>query len=71
MSRETSMHSFQTPDPVNLRVELWQGPVTVLASETGAATVELTALPGDSHAQELIDQATVEQRGDEIVVLLP
>ena len=71
MSREISMHSFHTPDPVKLRVELWQGRVTVLASETGAATVELTALLGDSHAQELIDQATVEQRGDEIVVLLP
>ncbi|WP_421934483.1 DUF4097 family beta strand repeat-containing protein [Phenylobacterium sp.] len=71
MTREISMHSFQTPDPVKLRVELWQGRVTVLASETGATTVELSAMLGDSHAQELIDQATVEQRGDEIVVLLP
>ncbi|MDO8380697.1 DUF4097 family beta strand repeat-containing protein [Phenylobacterium sp.] len=71
MTREISMHNFQTPDPVKLRVELWQGRVTVLASETGATTVELSAMLGDSHAQELIDQATVEQRGDEIVVLLP
>ena len=65
------MHTFDTPSPVNLKVELWQGQVNVLARDTQTTTVELEALHGDSTAQELIDNARVEQRGDDIVVELP
>ena len=65
------MHTFETPQPVRLRVELWQGRVTVNAADTTTTTVELEPIHGDNGAQELIDAATVEQRGDEIVVLMP
>lgn len=64
------MTTFHTPEPVRLRVELWEGSVHVLAEETDTTTVELE--PDDNGAaQELIERATVEQRGNDLVVLLP
>jgi DUF4097 and DUF4098 domain-containing protein YvlB len=71
MSQEAAMHSFSTPHPVHLRVEVWEGTITVLAEETDTTTVELVPESSGGAAAELIDRATVEQRGDEIVVLLP
>ncbi len=65
------MHTFETPSPVNLKVELWQGQVTVHATDTTTSTVELEPLGNDPAATDMIDNATVEQRGDEIVVLMP
>ncbi len=65
------MHTFQTPNPVNLRVELWVGRVEIFAVETGETTVELSPMYGDAAADELIQRARVEQRGDDIFVLLP
>ncbi len=65
------MHSFHTPGPVQLRVELWEGTVSVVADETDTTTVELTPEKGDDSAQDLIDRTTVEQRGNEVVVLMP
>lgn len=63
------MTSFSTPEPVRLRVELWAGTISVSAHETDTTVVELE--PGDDAAQELISRATVEQRGNDIVVLVP
>ncbi len=71
MNPEVTMHTFDTPGPTNLKVELWQGQVKVFAEETTTTTVELEPLRGDSAAQELIEHARVEQRGDEILVLMP
>lgn len=66
------MHrTFPTPTPVSLRVEIWQGEVIVQGRDTDTTTVELEPLHGDSGAQDLIEAARVEQRGDEILVLLP
>lgn len=65
------MHTFSTPHPVNLKVALWQGEVRVDAEVTDTTTIELEPMRGDSGAQELIDNAKVEQRGDEILVLMP
>ncbi len=65
------MHTFHTPSPIRLRVQLWEGSITVHAEETDTTTVELAPEGGGGAAQDLIDNATVEQRGDEIVVLLP
>ncbi len=65
------MHSFHTPEPVDLRVELWQGKVNVVADDTDTTTVELLPTRGDSAATDLIENARVEQRGNEIVVLMP
>jgi len=65
------MHTFDTPSPVNLKVELWQGEVKVYAEDRATTTIELGPLRGDSAAQQVIDQARVEQRGDDVVVLMP
>lgn len=65
------MHTFDTPGPVNLKVELQQGLISVLARDTTTTTVELEPLSRDSAAQELIDNARVEQRGDDIIVEVP
>jgi DUF4097 and DUF4098 domain-containing protein YvlB len=65
------MYTFSTPAPVRLRVELWQGRLSVEAADTDTTTVELRPLHGGSAAEDLIDQAKVEQRGDEIVVQMP
>ncbi len=65
------MHTFSTPNPVRLRVEVWQGRVSVEAADTDTTTVDLRPLHGSSAAQDLIDNARVEQRGDEIIVQMP
>jgi DUF4097 and DUF4098 domain-containing protein YvlB len=71
MTTEATMYTFQTPNPVDLRVELWQGRVKVVADDTDETTVELLPVRGDSAAREAIENARVEQRGNEIVVLMP
>lgn len=65
------MYTFNTPEPVNLRVEVWVGQVEIYGEETTETTVELKPLNHDSNAQDLIDDTRVEQRGNEIVVLMP
>jgi len=71
MTVEDTMHTFQTPGPVDLQVELQQGELTIVAEDTAVTTVDLRPLGGDSAAAKLIDSARVEQRGNAIVVLLP
>lgn len=66
------MHTFHTPQPVRLRVEVYEGRVDIVAAETDTTTVELIAADGDADiAQELMERATVEQHGNDIVVELP
>lgn len=67
------MYEFHTPSPIRLRVELWEGSITVVAKQTDTTTVGLVPESGGdtSPAQDLIDRTTVEQRGDEVVVLMP
>src|SRR5580704_5336804 len=71
MSQETRMHSFQTPAPVRLRVELPKGRIRVVAEETGVTRIELTAIHGDSVALDWIDEAEIVQDGDDILVRVP
>ena len=63
------MHTFETPRPVALRVELYVGRIEIRAADTDRTTVELE--PHDSTAEELVERARVEQIGDEIRVLVP
>ena len=63
------MHTFTTPNPVNLKVELWAGRIRIHAEATDTTTIALDA--DDSTGQELIDNAKVEQRGDDVVVVMP
>ena len=65
------MHTFSTPGPTNLRVELGSGECQIRAEQTDTTTVELVPMHDDGYAQELIDRATVEQRGDQVLVLVP
>jgi hypothetical protein len=68
MNRETRMHSFETPAPTRLRVEIPKGRIKVVAEETGVTRVELTAIDGDAVALNWIADAEVTQNGDEILV---
>ena len=71
MTMEGTMHTFETPGPVDLQVELQQGQLTVVAEDTAVTTVDLRPAGDDSAAAELIDGARVEQRGNAVVVLVP
>jgi DUF4097 and DUF4098 domain-containing protein YvlB len=70
ISKETCMHTFQTPNPVRLRLEIPKGRVQVIAVETAETTVELVPMNGDMLAQAWIAEAQVAQHGDEIVVMV-
>lgn len=65
------MHTFQTPAPVRLRVEIPKGRIMVVAEETTETRVELTAIHGDAATRAWIAEAEVAQNGDEVVVRLP
>jgi DUF4097 and DUF4098 domain-containing protein YvlB len=60
--------SFSTPEPPRLRVRVPAGHVAIDPADVGETTVELEALRDDEATRDAIARATVEQRGDEIVV---
>ena len=62
------MHSFQTPTPPRLRIEIPKGRIRVVAEATEVTRVELTAIHGDATAKAWITEAEIVQGGDEIVV---
>lgn len=66
---QTFEKQFDTPGPIRLHVELRVGDIRVRAQATGSTTVRL--IPRGRSAEELIEQFTVEQRGDEVVVEHP
>jgi DUF4097 and DUF4098 domain-containing protein YvlB len=65
------MHTFNTPGPVRLRMEFGGGRIRLSAENGTETTVDLRPLRSDAEAQQLIDDARIEQRGDEVVVLIP
>ena len=64
-------HSFQTPAPARLRVEIPNGQITVTAAVTETTDIDLTAPRGDSGAMAWVADAEIVQFGDEIVVRGP
>jgi DUF4097 and DUF4098 domain-containing protein YvlB len=66
-----SRYTFETPSPVDLKVELQSGDIDISSSDERQATVVLSAINGDSYAQELIAGARVEQHGDKISLIMP
>ena len=68
MSEDKRTQSFQTPNPVKLRIEVPKGRINLTAAETAETTVELVAAHGDSLARELIAEAEILQSDDEIIV---
>jgi DUF4097 and DUF4098 domain-containing protein YvlB len=60
--------TFQTPGPVRLDIRLGSGEIRLEASETAETTVRLEPLRDNDASNEAIQDARVEQRGDEILV---
>lgn len=71
MSQDEVHYEFQTPGPVDLKLELNVGEVEITAEDTARTLVVLQALHGDGYARELIADARVEQHADKISVILP
>jgi DUF4097 and DUF4098 domain-containing protein YvlB len=64
-------YTFETPGPVDLKVELQTGQIDITSSDDPRTTIELTAINGDSYALELIDGARVDQHGDKVSLIMP
>lgn len=60
---------FETTGPINLTVELQQGDITLRARE--ASTTEVRLIPRGPRGEALVDQFTVEARGNDVVVIAP
>jgi hypothetical protein len=68
MNDENRLHSFQTPAPIRLRVQIPHGRIKVAAEATDVTRVELAAIHDDAAARAWIADAEVTQDGDNIVV---
>ena len=71
MTEHNSKYVFETPEPVDLKVELSTGEINITAADTSVTTVELEAIHGDNYAKDLIANARVEQHGTKISVIMP
>jgi DUF4097 and DUF4098 domain-containing protein YvlB len=60
--------SFQTPNPVRLDIRLGAGEVRLEASQTSETTVRLEPLRDNETSVAAVEEARVEQRGDEILI---
>jgi Putative adhesin len=60
--------TFQTPGPVRLDVRLGSGEIRLEASDTAETTVYLEPLHDNDASVTAVEEARVEQRGDEILV---
>ena len=62
-------YTFDTPQPVDLRIRVPSGTVTVTATETGTSTVEVT--PIDDAARDLAENTVVQLDGNRLKVEMP
>lgn len=65
------MYRFSTPAPPRLSLELQAGSIAVETGDVEETTVELVPLNDAKVTLDAIEGATVDQRGDEIVVHIP
>jgi hypothetical protein len=68
---DAPQQTFNTPGPVRLRMEFGGGNIRLSAEETTETTVEMRALRNSEEAEQLIRDSRIEQRGDEVRVLVP
>jgi len=54
-------YTFDTPEPIDLRIRSQSGTVTVTATDTGTSTVEVSAI--DDDARDLAEEAVVQMDG--------
>ncbi len=62
-------YTFNTPEPVDLRIKAASGSVTVIATDTDTSTVEVTAV--DDDAREMADGTTVRLDGHRLTIETP
>lgn len=62
-------YTFDTPQPVDLRIRAASGTVTVTAADTGTSTVEVTPL--DDAALDLAENTAVRLDGNRLTVEMP
>jgi hypothetical protein len=65
------MHTFETPQPVDLRLEVSRGRVSITAEETAQTTVEVRPLHDDAESRALFEGTEVRQDGDRISIISP
>jgi DUF4097 and DUF4098 domain-containing protein YvlB len=65
------MHRFTTTTPPRLTVEFRAGDISIDTADVQETTVELRGRRDDHATQALIDDTVIEQRGEDVVVLVP
>lgn len=72
MSIEPIERNFETTGPVALKVEVFIGDITVTAhADQGQTSTTVRLVPRGKNGAELAEKFTVEQHGNDVVVLAP
>lgn len=70
MNGDTRTEQFATPAAVKLRVDIPWGSIKVKAEATATTRIELVATRGGAKARQMIAEAEIAQKGDEISVIV-
>jgi DUF4097 and DUF4098 domain-containing protein YvlB len=65
------IHRFPTPTPPRLTIEFRSGSIDIRSDDVDETTIELRGRRDNEATNRLIAETTIEQRGDDIVVLVP
>lgn len=65
------MHRFTTTTPPRLTIQFRAGDISIDTHEGDETTVDLRARSNDDAARALVEETLVEQRGENIVVVVP
>ncbi|MDQ4008571.1 MAG: DUF4097 domain-containing protein [Actinomycetota bacterium] len=65
------MHRFTTPTPPRLTVEFGAGDISIDTRDVSETTVELRGRSDDPATASLVEDTVIEQRGGDVVVLVP
>jgi hypothetical protein len=65
------MHHFDTPNPPRLRIEFRAGTVDITTGDVAETTVDLQPRHDSKALRDAVAATVIEQRGDEVVVLVP
>ncbi len=65
------MHTFKTTSPPRITIDFRSGSINIDTQDVEETTVELRGHNDDSATRSLIDDTVIDQRGGDIVVLVP
>jgi DUF4097 and DUF4098 domain-containing protein YvlB len=65
------MHRFSTPTPPRLTIDFRAGDITIDTQDVEETTVGLRGRGDDRATADMLEETVVDQRGDDIVVLVP